>query len=81
MTDVTLHSLRCGIILAGGEGRRVQPLVRRLLGFELPKQYVSFIGTRSMLEHTFDRVDRLVPPDRIFTVIAQDHLKHAGDDA
>jgi hypothetical protein len=29
------------VVLAGGEGVRLRPLVRRLLGEERPKQYVS----------------------------------------
>lgn len=76
MTPATQHPLRCGIVLAGGEGKRVQPFIRRLLGADLPKQYVNFIGTRSMLEHTFNRVEQLVPPERLFVILAGDHLNH-----
>ncbi len=67
-------SVRCGIVLAAGEGQRLQPLVHQLRRDGLPKQYVNFIGTRSMLEHTFYRVEKLIPPDRIFTVVSQEHL-------
>lgn len=67
---------RCGIVLAAGDGVRLQPLVRRLHGKPLPKQYVSFVGTRSMLEHTHSRAERLIPPGRLFTVVARDHLRH-----
>ena len=67
---------RCGIILAAGEGKRVQPFVRRLRGDDLPKQYVNFIGTRSMLEHTFHRAETLIPAERIFTVVSRSHLSH-----
>jgi mannose-1-phosphate guanylyltransferase len=71
------HSqVRCGIVLAGGEGKRLQPFIRRLRGKDLPKQYVNFIGTRSMLEHTFHRVETLIHPDRLFTVVARHHLEH-----
>lgn len=66
--------LRCGIVLAAGEGKRLQPLVRRLRGDSLPKQYVTLVGTRSMLEHTFDRAETLVPRNRLFTVVGKDHL-------
>ena len=37
-------SLRCGIVLAAGEGKRLQPLIRRLRGDSLPKQYVTLVG-------------------------------------
>jgi len=67
---------RCGIVLAAGDGVRLRPLVERLRGKALPKQYVSFVGTRSMLEHTFSRVERLIPANRLFTVVARDHLRH-----
>jgi len=46
-------------------------LLRRDL---LPKQYVNFIGRRSMLEHTLDRAEKLVPRASVFTVINQGHL-------
>jgi mannose-1-phosphate guanylyltransferase len=44
MIATTLRPLHCGIVLAGGEGGRLQPLIHQLLGFDLPKQYASLIG-------------------------------------
>lgn len=64
------------VVLAGGDGRRLEPFVRRLRGDALPKQYVTLYGTHSLLERTFQRVERLVPPERIITVISRDHLQH-----
>jgi mannose-1-phosphate guanylyltransferase len=72
--DVTL--LR-GLVLAGGDGRRLQSYVQQFKGGELPKQYVNFVGRRSMLEHTFHRAESLIPAERIFTVISRQHLAHA----
>ncbi len=66
--------VRCGIVLAAGEGKRLQPFVQRLRGDYLPKQYVRFIGTRSMLEHTFQRAEKVISPQHIFTVVSQGHL-------
>ncbi len=51
--------------------------VQRLRGDDLPKQYVNFIGERSMLEHTFRRAEKLIPAQRLFTVIARDHFNFA----
>jgi mannose-1-phosphate guanylyltransferase len=68
--------VRCGIVLAGGEGTRLRSFIHQLRGDFLPKQYVKFIGTRSMLEHTFHRAERLIPPERLFTVVTQYHLSH-----
>ncbi len=67
---------RCGIILAAGDGKRIQSFIHRWRGDRLPKQYVNFIGRRSMLEHTFSRAERLIDPRRIFTVVGRDHLSH-----
>ncbi len=69
-------SIRCGIILAAGEGNRLRPFVEKLRGCALPKQYVNFIGRRSMLEHTFCRAQKMIPADRLFTVVSESHLEH-----
>lgn len=63
-----------GLVLAGGEGKRLEDYVRQLRGKSLPKQYVNFIGTRSMLEHTFNRAERLIPRQRILTIVSKHHL-------
>jgi mannose-1-phosphate guanylyltransferase len=67
---------RCAIILAGGEGKRLRPLIHQLRGDALPKQYVNFIGARSMLEHTYHRAEKLTDPERLFTVVGKDHLQY-----
>ncbi len=67
-------SLPCALVLAGGEGKRLRPFVHLLRGDLLPKQYVSFIGRRSMLEHTFERAGKLAAANRVFTVINKSHL-------
>lgn len=66
--------VRCGIVLAAGEGMRLRPFIHRLRGDALPKQYVNFIGTRSMLEHTLHRAEKIIPPERLFTVVSESHL-------
>jgi mannose-1-phosphate guanylyltransferase len=65
----------CGIVLAGGDGKRLQPFIDRLGGGGLPKQYVKFIGSRSMLEHTFQRAEALISPHHLFTVGNREHLR------
>ena len=61
------------IVLAGGEGERVKPFVRRWLGHSRPKQYCTFVGTRSMFEHTLDRATRIALPQRTVVVAARHH--------
>ncbi len=68
-SDPTLWS----VVLAGGEGERTRPFIERWLGYHLPKQYCSFVGTRSMLQHTWDRADQLAGPKRKVTVMAKQH--------
>lgn len=65
------------VILAGGNGERVKPMVQRWLGRETPKQYCAFVGTRSMFQHTLDRATRLTPSERMVTVIARQHWEEA----
>src|SRR5574341_12127 len=64
----------CGLVLAGGEGQRLRSFVTRLKGDALPKQYVNFSGSRSMIEHTYSRVETLIPRERLFTIVNQTHL-------
>lgn len=66
------------IILAGGEGERIRPFIQQWLGRHRPKQYCTFVGTRSLLQHTLDRADRLTAPERRVTVIARGHQPEMG---
>ncbi|MDP3596436.1 MAG: sugar phosphate nucleotidyltransferase [Nitrospirota bacterium] len=61
------------IVLAGGEGERVKPLVQRWLGRPRPKQYCTFVGTRSMFQHTVDRATQLSSTDHAVVVAARHH--------
>ncbi len=61
------------IILAGGEGKRTRPFIRRWLGRHKPKQYCAFVGTRSMLQHTIDRADRLTASEHRIIVTKDIH--------
>lgn len=65
-----------GLVLAGGDGQRLQGYIRMTGGGDLPKQYVNFVGRRSMLEHTFERAEQLIPLRQIFTVVSKQHLRH-----
>jgi len=67
--------LRCGIVLSAGHGTRMRDFVHQLRGHDLPKQYVNFVGRRSMLEHTLDRAEKLIPAERLYVVIAREHLE------
>lgn len=70
-----MNSSRWAIVLAGGDGERMQPFIRRWLGHPRPKQYCSFTGRRTMLEHTLDRAETAVGPSRVVTVLNADHRR------
>lgn len=73
MMDGTVDRNVWSIVLAGGEGERVKPLVQRWLGRHRPKQYCTFVGTRSMFQHTVDRAARLTVPSKTVVVAAKGH--------
>ena len=63
------------IVLAGGEGGRMIPMVNSWLGENRPKQYCTFVGSRSMFQHTLDRARNIVPENHIVSVIGPGHRK------
>lgn len=67
--DVDVIPHLWSIVLAGGEGTRLAPMIKQWLGEDRPKQYCTFTGTRSMLQHTVDRADILAAPDCRVTVV------------
>jgi len=67
------------IILAGGDGELTRPFIEQWLGYPKPKQYCTFVGTRSMLQHALDRADRLGAPHQKVTVVAQNHQGYASE--
>ena len=49
------------LILAGGSGERFWPLSRRAR----PKQLLSLVSNKTLLEETVARLEGLIPPERI----------------
>src|SRR5262249_29391347 len=73
------HSM-WAIVLAGGEGVRLRPLVSRIYRDGRPKQYAALLDSRTLLDHTLDRVGLLVPSERTVIVTMQDHDRYlAGE--
>ena len=73
MTVQTLSSSVWSIVLAGGEGERIRPCIQQWLGYSVPKQYCTFVGTRSLLQHTWDRANQIGVPRKKVTVVGRTH--------
>lgn len=67
------------LLLAGGDGTRLQELTRKIAGSPIPKQYCRLLHGQSLLEATLARTKRLVPPDRTFAVINESHVRVAAE--
>ena len=59
------------LVLAGGDGNRLQALTRKITGTSIPKQYCHIVGDRSLLEHQpWPATYRVTSPARIFRLDA-----------
>jgi len=61
------------VVLAGGQGVRLRPLARLVCGDDRPKQYVPFLGSRTLLGQTLDRVRLGIPTARTAVVTVRGH--------
>ncbi len=66
-----------GVILAGGEGSRFQPLSSP----EYPKQFLHLFGEQSLLQQTYRRVSTIIPETSLYLItnnkyrgLVQEHL-------
>ncbi|MBP7276231.1 MAG: NTP transferase domain-containing protein, partial [Kiritimatiellae bacterium] len=69
MADVPFYA----VILAGGRGERFWPLSTR----RHPKQFLTLFGGRSLLAQSVERLEGLIPPDRVFVITSEDLVKTA----
>jgi len=67
------RSKRWGIVLAGGDGKRLLPLTRRIAGDDRPKQFCALTGGETLLQSTLRRVSRVVPERRTLLVLTRTH--------
>lgn len=66
-----------GLVLAAGDGRRLQSYIRQTRGTDLPKQFVTFIDDLSLLEQTYRRAEQLIRREHILTIVGKHHLEHS----
>jgi mannose-1-phosphate guanylyltransferase len=62
---------RWGLILAGGEGRRLRSLTSRICGEDRPKQFCAVLGAETLLERTRRRAALAVAPARTVVVLTR----------
>lgn len=66
---------RWAVVLAAGEGRRLQSLTVDAAGIPVPKQFCSLRGERSLLRLAIDRAAGVVPRERIVPIVAAEHRR------
>jgi mannose-1-phosphate guanylyltransferase len=71
---------RWAVLLAGGDGSRLQSLTLRIAGDSRPKQFCSLIGGKSLLAQTRGRLESLFPVDRQLFVVTRAHAKYYGEE-
>jgi mannose-1-phosphate guanylyltransferase len=64
---------RWAVILAGGSGKRLVSLTRRMYGEDRPKQFCSFFGGRTLLDNTRARIARVIAPERTMYSVMKAH--------
>lgn len=64
---------RWAVILAGGDGTRLQSMTRVISGDNRPKQFVPVIGGSTLLNQTRRRVALSLEPSRTMIVVTQKH--------
>jgi mannose-1-phosphate guanylyltransferase len=61
------------VVLAGGDGTRLQELTHRISGDARPKQFCRFFGRKSLLDQTRERIAPVFHEDRTLFVLARAH--------
>jgi len=66
---------RWAIILAAGEGLRLQQITKDWRGLAAPKQFCSLQGGSTMLQVTLERAKCVAPPDHVIPIVAAQHAE------
>ena len=67
---------RWAVILAGGDGTRLQSMTRAISGDNRPKQFVPVIGGSTLLNQTRRRVALSIEPRHTSIVVTQKHRRY-----
>ena len=61
------------LVLAGGEGSRLQQITTGADGTPVPKQFCSLVGGRTLLQDAIARAHSVVAPERTCTIVSDTH--------
>jgi len=79
-TETITPSLpRVSLLLAGGDGSRLQELTREVAGVPIPKQYCRLLRGSSLLEATLARAHLFSPHNQISVIVNENHLPLAKE--
>ena len=66
-----MEKVNCALIMAGGKGTRFWPKSTE----EKPKQFLELVGNKTMIQETFERINKKIPSNQIFVVTCQKYKK------
>ncbi|QQG50047.1 MAG: mannose-1-phosphate guanylyltransferase [Candidatus Berkelbacteria bacterium] len=58
------------VIMAGGTGTRLWPLSRK----DSPKQFQKFIGDKTLIQQTYDRIIQCIPAENIWVMTGEQYV-------
>jgi mannose-1-phosphate guanylyltransferase len=76
---ITSSLPRLSLLLAGGDGSRLQELTREVAGVPIPKQYCRLLRGSSLLEVTLARAHLFSPHNQISVIVNENHLALAKE--
>ena len=76
----TQDSHRWAVILAGGDGKRLLSLTRRIAGDARPKQFCALSGGETLLKETQRRVARIIPRQQTLLILTRTHEHYYTDE-
>jgi mannose-1-phosphate guanylyltransferase len=71
--SVSHGQARWAVVLAGGDGTRLQSLTLKISGDSRPKQFCSLFGGKSLLSQTWQRLEPLFRNDHTMFVLTRAH--------
>lgn len=69
------YERRWGVVLAGGDGVRLQPLTKFICGDERPKQFCPLFGAKTLLEETLRRSELIIPRKQLVVSLTSQHAQ------